>query len=205
MSWTWSGDSNNVRQILSWAAASNGSNLNIASAKVPSKIRYRRGKPYAWGFNLEDTDTFDNITFDWFKLILDYDELPGGIKASRRVQSTYAKLRKYGNGDPIETAVQVTADYLRLLWNNVLEAIQEEMGQGWIDGLLCKVVITKPAIWSQEACSRTEQAARMAIIPNKRPFRRIDLELIAEPEAAAHAVLGAPEVILRPDLTKVTA
>ncbi|KAF2812626.1 uncharacterized protein BDZ99DRAFT_270381 [Mytilinidion resinicola] len=33
------------------------------------------------------------------------------------------------------------------------------------------------------------------------PFREVSIEMISEPEAAAHAVLGAPNVVLRPDLT----
>jgi molecular chaperone DnaK (HSP70) len=171
---------------------------------VPSQIQYNGRDAVAWGFGLDETET----TFEWFKLILDYENLPQEIQSSKRVQKVYQRLRawreKYWHDDDVpKAAVKVTTDYLRKLWRHGINAIQKKQGQTWMKGVPCRVVITKPAIWSQKASSRTQEAAEQAILEDHGPFDSISVTMIAEPEAAAQAILQDPDVTERPDLTKV--
>lgn len=187
--WTWSGDLKNVRTIQSWAG----------DVKVPTKIQYKSNE-VVWGSEAEDSAT----TFSWFKLMLDYEHLPPAIKTSQRVQETREKLKDWSmrRSNPIKSASKVTQDYLEQLWLYAVKTIHEHEGQTWARGMPCKVVITRPAIWSQKASSRTRQAAEKAIMPHRGPFESVDISMISEPEAAAQAVLQAPTVAQRRDLTK---
>ncbi|KAJ4301514.1 hypothetical protein N0V90_003607 [Kalmusia sp. IMI 367209] len=190
--WSWSGDLSNVHTIRSWGNDDD-------SVKVPSKIQYKGGKPIAWGFETQESST----TFSWFKLLLDYENLPAEVKSSRRVKIVHDKLRNWYSNDPAEAAVKVTTDYLELLWRHAVEIIVNQEGQTWIHGMPCKVVITRPAIWSQKASARTKRAAKLAILRNKFSFESVSVTMISEPEAAAQAVLQAPSVVKRPDVTEV--
>lgn len=194
VSWTWSGDLDHIHTIQSWDDES-------GSAKVPTKIQYDNNKPSAWGYTTEDSAT----TFGWFKLVLDYESLPPGIKSSPHVQDIHEKLRAWPlcRNNPAKAAMKATTDYLRLLWRHAIEVILKQRGHTWAHGMPCKVVITRPAIWSQKATSRTRKAAEKAIVANCEPFESVTLSLVSEPEAAAHAVLQAPDIALRPDLTQV--
>jgi len=78
-------------------------------------------------------------------------------------------------------------------------------GRQFFHDLPCKVVLTKPAIWSPQACFRTRNAAKRAISRNLEPFGRLlALELVSEPEAAALAVLNTPVITQRPDIIEVS-
>lgn len=176
--------------------------------KVPTRIRYCRNRPASealWGWNLDEEDTENETTFEWFKLILNYEDLEDQVRNSDRVQRTYKKLeRRYGREHVMDGAVTVTTEYLEKLWRNGIEALERSQPPGWFVGMPCKVVLTKPAIWSERACDRTVRAARRAIARHPGPFREIaPLELISEPEAAASAVLAAPSFTLRPDIVRV--
>ena len=163
------------------------------------------GKVDSWGFNLDEEATKEATTFEWFELILNYEDLKADVKESPRVRSVYNKLQKFSRSNPVEAAVKVTTDYLQMLWESALEAISLEMGPTWTKGLDCKVILTKPAIWSNLACERTEFTARRAInTSNQQPFRQISIQLISEPEAAAQTVLSSLEITKRPDMTKVS-
>jgi hypothetical protein len=108
---------------------------------------------------VEETET----TFEWFKLMLDYKALPPAIKSSRRVQQIHNKLRDWYEGDPSKAAVKVTAHNLQFLWLHAIKVIVNKEGQSWVEGMPCKVVITRPAIWSQKASTETQRAAEWAI------------------------------------------
>lgn len=169
---------------------------------MPSKIQYVGDQPTGWGYAAEDEAT----AFSWFKLMLDYKDLPANIKNSSRVREICSKLVNWdlSCGDPILDAMKVTTDYLKLLWEHSLRIIIQEQGQRWAIGMPCKVVITRPAIWSQEASARTRKVAEDAILDNARDFESVTISLVSEPEAAAHAVLQAPSVARRPELTQVS-
>ncbi|KAF2258543.1 hypothetical protein CC78DRAFT_621736 [Lojkania enalia] len=189
--WTWSGDLQHVHTVQSW-------DDDTDSAKVPSRIQFDGRVPIAWGFGLEESRT----TFEWFKLILDYENLPLEIQSSQRVQQAHNKLAQWSGEDPTKAAVKVTARYLRMLWKHAIAVIRNQEGQTWIDGMSCKVVITRPAIWSNKASARTRKAAEWAILREQGPFASIDMQMISEPEAAAQAILQAPAVARRPDVTR---
>jgi hypothetical protein len=182
-----------VNTIQSWDEESD-------SAKVPSRIQFNGQVPVAWGFDLEDSET----TFEWFKLILDYENLAPEIRSSTRVRRTYQKLRDWSKGDPTTAATTVTAHYLRLLWRHAITTIQDKEGQSWVDGVVCKVVITRPAIWGDKALDRTRRAAKWAILRDHAPFKSVSIDTISEPEAAAQAMLQAPAIAERPDVTGVS-
>lgn len=174
---------------------------DVGSAKVPTKIQYNDDGPHAWGFAAEDSAT----TFTWFKLVLDYDNLPKSVRGCERVKNVHNKLRTWPEcrGNIAKAVMKVTTDYLRLLWQYAIKVILTQRGHNWADGMPCRVVITRPAIWSQKATSDTLKAAEKAILPNYEPFESVSISLVSEPEAAAHAVLQAPEISWRPDLTEV--
>lgn len=159
------------------------------------------GEPTAWGYAAESGPT----TFAWFKLLLDYEALPKNIRNSARVQETCDKLADWSLscGDSVEDAMKVAVDYLKLLWQHALKVILHEHGQTWAIGMACKVVITRPAIWTQKASTRTQRVADDAILPNASDFESVAISLVSEPEAAAHAVLHAPSISQRPGLTHV--
>ena len=145
--------------------------------------------------------------------MLDYEELPPNIKNSVRVREIYNKLANrcprsedldYRDQAAIQAAMQVTRDYLELLWNHALTVILNGYSQSWALGMHCKVNITKPAIWSQKASARTQKVAEDAILPNAQDFESVTISLVSEPGAAAYAVLQAPSVTKRPDLTHVS-
>ncbi|KAH7385573.1 hypothetical protein DE146DRAFT_759800 [Phaeosphaeria sp. MPI-PUGE-AT-0046c] len=190
--WTWSKELDQVRTIKTW-------DDDRGSDKVPSIISYVDGDPATWGYSAEDGPT----TFAWFKLLLDYEALPENIKNSARVQDVYSKLSGWSSSckDPIQDAMKVAVDYLRFLWKHALKVILHEHGQTWAIGMACKVVITRPAIWTQKASARTQRVAEDAILPNAQDFESVTISLISEPEAAAHAVLHAPSVAQRPSHT----
>jgi hypothetical protein len=183
--------------IKNWGAVSNGSIRNYDSAKVPTAIRYYSDGTRSWGFNLGEA------ALEWFKLILNYEELPPEIKSSDQIKKIYNLLERCGNGNVIETAIQVTADYLNHLWNHAVERIEQAKSASFVKGTPCRVVLTVPAIWGHQASDRMKQAAERAGILNRKRFGETSLELVSEPEAAAQAVLGAPDITQRPDITKV--
>ena len=97
-----------------------------------------------------------------------------------------------------KSAIQVIADYLRLLWKHAVDDIVRDRGSSAFRGSLLKVWITVPAIWTETARNRMREAARMAGILDYRTAGKTTLDLVAEPEAAAIAVLN--DMQKRPDI-----
>lgn len=86
-----------------------------------------------------------------------------------------------------KSAVDVAADYLRMLWSYAKEEIKKGTGMDdWEDIYSIKAVVTVPAVWSPRAKEYTKQAATRAGLPD-------DLTLVSEPEAAALTVLKEQE------------
>lgn len=199
MCWAWSGDLKTVQSIKKWPKDRGG------SVKVPTRIQYGvHSEPVAWGFEARESAT----TFEWFKLLLDYDshDMPMDIKNSPRVQTARHMLEVWppSEGNALRGAELVTRDYIQLLWRHVVHYILETKGQTWARNMACKVVVTRPAIWSQKASARTETAVKRAITGHSGEFRSVAISLVSEPEAAAHAVLRDPTVSKRPDLHNVS-
>jgi len=179
--------------------------------KVPTRMRYRRDN-YAtcksWGFDAQKPDSQEEMSIEWFKLILDYEALDDKVKDAKRVKDTYRKLQSMSNDDPTVTATRVASEYLRVLWDKALLDIRKRLPtKDFMESLTCKVMLTKPAIWSQRGCARTNNAIKAAIIPGQNPrgpFRKISIDLVSEPEAAAHAILSSPVITERPDIIKAS-
>lgn len=164
--------------------------------KVPTKLRYTLGRPISdskWGWNLDKDDTDTEITLEWFKLFVDYECLSDEIKNSPRVRKCQQKLESiFGAGNAARGALQITQDYLSLLWPAAIDAmITNPAGGSYFRNLPVKIVVTTPAIWSPQACDRTRGAVRRAIRDcRSSPFGAIlALDLVSEPEAAARACL----------------
>ncbi|KAF2108803.1 hypothetical protein BDV96DRAFT_692313 [Lophiotrema nucula] len=202
VSWTWSGRLREVDPITKWPRNASESLGTESSAKVPSRIQYNGRKPTAWGFGLDNGED----TYEWFKLLLDYENLPPEIKASDRVKYTYRKLKMwattYSNGDALAAAVKFTSDYLRLVWSHALSVIRDQKGQTWTDGVPCKIIVSRPAIWTQLGSDRTKIAVEEAIRKSAHRCSEIEITMISEPEAAAQTMLQSPTITLRPDLTR---
>ena len=93
---------------------------------------------------------------------------------------------------------------LNMMWAHVIKIIRQENGLRWIDDVYCKVIITRPEIWSQIAGDRTRKAAEWSIQGNKKPFRSFEITVISEPEAAAQAMLLDPAYVNRDDIPGLT-
>lgn len=146
---------------------------NETTDKVPSKISYKDGKPFHWGF----TVTLEEPSFQWFKLLLN-PEIKVGWD-SQEVEASQDLLSQLG-----KTAEDVAADYLSLIWKYTLEDIKKDRGPDWHSVYALKLILTVPAIWSPAAKDRTLRVARRADIAEN-----IQIDLVTEPEAAALAVL----------------
>jgi molecular chaperone DnaK (HSP70) len=97
-----------------------------------------------------------------------------------------------------KTHIDIIADYLRLLWKHATDDIIRDRGSIAFKGSPLKVWITVPAIWEEDAREGMRQAVKKAGILEDRTAGKTTVDLVAEPEAAAMAVLddfkGRPDV-----------
>lgn len=161
------------------------------SAKTPSEIHYDRksGSP-TWGYDVP----IEEEPIRWFKLLLvDEETLPEEFSDSKQLARARQLIR-----DLKKEPVEVVADYLRLLWQHTLDQLCRDRGDSAVKGLQLKVWLTVPALWDERARQRMRNAAKMAGILDRRTAGPTELGLVAEPEAAALAVLndlkGRPDV-----------
>lgn len=146
------------------------------SHKVPSDIAYdEHGKAFC-GFDLPEGCT----RLKWTKILLETDPDPSVLERlnHRDVKASKAAIEKLG-----KSPVQVVADYLRWLWERILEAIIDDTSwdQDDIDNANPTIVMTVPAMWSDMARHNTAQAAELAGLARE----GWTLKFITEPEAAA--------------------
>jgi molecular chaperone DnaK (HSP70) len=157
-----------VRLINNWP---NPQARNATSDKVPSIISYKNGKVDKWGYNVRANDE----SFRWIKILLEPDsKYTKVVEPVRKSNELLAKLGK--------TAVEVVSDYIREIWKYTMDDIQKRQGDDFREIYALKVVITVPAMWTQAAKEKTEQAAKLAGLPD-------DIAMVTEPEAAALATL----------------
>lgn len=201
VAWSWSERPEIVHVVTEW----NRMEYQPSSSKVPSKICYK-GNQVFWGFNIPPGEK----PLQWFKLLLLREE---DMKLSKMdtakiespfISETRAMLKNLG-----KSAEEVVSDYLGLLWKHLLEAIRSSMGAS-ADSLPMRVVLTFPAIWPVYAQSRMRQVAVTAGIMDPRQGGETKLDLCAEPEAAAIAVMddtdGQPVAVrFGPDQVESTA
>jgi molecular chaperone DnaK (HSP70) len=151
---------------------------NTDLEKVPSVVTYNsKGEVNSWGFTPEERQHH----ISWFKMGL-CEEARKMLAKERpeRYKKLYDLLATYKK-DPLD----VSADYLRLLWAHSMENIREMVDPLLWENIKMRIVLTVPAIWDHKAQALTRKAAKMAGMLDRKGST---LELIGEPEAAVLAV-----------------
>ncbi|RYP20439.1 hypothetical protein DL765_002815 [Monosporascus sp. GIB2] len=164
---------------------------NSDRVKVPTKLYYdKHTKDVSWGYNIPEGEPVQ-----WFKLLLLNDEdLPAHLQGSAHIRKARAMLEELG-----KDATQVTADYLKQLWQHTMKAIEKVKGPSLIRVTPIHVVLTVPAIYQDYGRERMRRAAELAGILKKRPVcEDTTLSFVTEPESAVMATL--PELDYRGDL-----
>jgi molecular chaperone DnaK (HSP70) len=163
---------------------------NSDRQKVPSKIYFDENGEVFWGFRVPA----GVHVIEWFKLLLlNTEDLQNHLQISSHLHDAKQAL---SNLD--KTAVQLVSEYLKALWNQVLEQICNAKGQNIVDGVPIHLVLSVPAIWTDCARNRMREAAGLAGVFEHREAGNTTLSFISEPEAAAIATM--PELEDRGDL-----
>ncbi|KAJ4391811.1 hypothetical protein N0V93_005431 [Gnomoniopsis smithogilvyi] len=217
------------RQVRHWPSHRG----HMDEAKVPTKLQYRLDDQGtyvvdAWGYEVQGDD---DLTFEWFKLLLLKDEeLPDYLRSSAQMAKLKLRLRKIKSKNPVvalgvntgelmlrlETAIDVIADYLTILWAHAIDEEQTPPKGQIYDSLGLSILIvpihvvfTVPAMWSDFAKDSMKAAAtKSLIIGNANRIACLTtFEFLSEPEAAAHAyateivqILDIGETVLICDL-----
>jgi hypothetical protein len=149
--------------------------------KVPTELYYGDDEKPAWGYNIPaDVDPFR-----WFKLLLVHiEDLVPELRESEFVIRARDMMEKSGR-----TAVDLIADYLRLVWEHIISTIEKARGETVVEALSIRVVITVPAIWKSYARQAMEEAAKKSGILDFRLAGPTKLTFAPEPEAAALSTL----------------
>lgn len=163
-----------INLIHSWPG------MGLEKGKAPTELYYDDGQIY-WGYEIPP----DADPVQWFKLLLlKEDDLDNELRNSEYVRRGRRMLRDTG-----KTSTDLVADYLRLLWEHVIDTICRDRGDAAVDGMKFHVVLTVPAIWKGYARQRMEDAVAQAGIMDSRPAGKTELSFVTEPEAAALATL----------------
>ncbi|KAL8398619.1 hypothetical protein RB596_005953 [Gaeumannomyces avenae] len=171
-------DQNSVNIITTWPG--NGRE----EGKVPTEIAYGGGGEASWGFEVPA----DADPVRWFKLLL---LKPGDVTDELLHSEIMTKGRMF-LAKTGKTAIEVIADYLRLLWKHTLDTIAKNLGDIVLNSMTFRVVITVPAIWKPYARQSMHEAAKMAGILDERSAGLTTMSFVPEPEAAALATLTEP-------------
>ncbi|KAF3906929.1 hypothetical protein AA313_de0205175 [Arthrobotrys entomopaga] len=169
-------DLNDIEVIASWAG-------NGIAPKVPTEIRYVPDREPLWGAEASVASGRRHesnlaTVYSRFKLLLD---LGGGKK-------TYERNDDYIPLPPGKSPVHVCTDYLRLLYNCMMEMHLRRRLPDTLDYTPIHFVFTVPAIWDHKAQEATRYAALKAGFCSRVGDT---LSLVSEPEAAAMFVLKA--------------
>ena len=160
---------------------------NTTSNKVPTEIAYDAAGEAYWGFDIPDE--LREETYRWLKLLLE-PEISGKRNLSDAVdpKSTKALLSRQS-----KTAIDVAADYVRLLWEHAKDQIINEHSKAVYEFAEKSIVFTVPAVWSEMAKHNTYLVAVGAGLASE----DLRLQTISEPEAAAIAVLRDRTTLLK--------
>ncbi|KAI0191984.1 hypothetical protein EV127DRAFT_510725 [Xylaria flabelliformis] len=176
--------------VTLWETSHDIRRNNSDRSKVPSKMHYDENGELWWGFKIPAGAK----TVEWFKLLLLNDaDLKEHMKDSSHLHDARHSLLKLG-----KTPVQLIGEYLKVLWDHVLEQISRAKGKELINGMPFHVVLTVPAIWTDYARGRMCEAAGLAGIFKHRDAGKTTFSFVSEPEAAAIATI--PELEDRADL-----
>jgi len=167
-------ESDQINLINTWPGS------GLEEGKAPTELFYEHGQ-IMWGYEIPA----DADPVRWFKLLLLKEEdLDADLRFSEFLLRGRRMLREND-----KTAVDLIADFLRLLWKHVLDTINRARGESVVDALRFHVVITVPAIWKGYARQGMEEAAKKSGILDRRPAGATTLTFAPEPEAAALSTL----------------
>ncbi|KAF3006150.1 hypothetical protein E8E14_006879 [Neopestalotiopsis sp. 37M] len=156
---------------------------NREEAKAPTELFYEDSKTH-WGFDVP----VDADPVRWFKLLLLKDEdVEADVKSSEPLLRARKMLKENER-----SAIDLIADYLRQLWQHVIQSIEASRGEVIVGALRFHIVITVPAIWKIYARQGMQEAAKLAGLLDRRSAGPTTLSFVPEPEAAALATLSEP-------------
>ncbi|KAI1809459.1 hypothetical protein GGS20DRAFT_297535 [Poronia punctata] len=146
--------------------------------KVPTEIWYNGDEDEPnWGYDIPPYAD----PFRWFKLLLLKEEdLAPIIRENSIMIRARDAMNKAG-----KTAVELVADYLRLLWRHTMSSIEKARGESVIEALQIHIVVTVPAIWQNYAREDMKSAAWRAGLFELRLAGTTKLTFAPEPEVAA--------------------
>ncbi|KAF3937660.1 hypothetical protein ABW19_dt0200502 [Dactylella cylindrospora] len=162
---------------------------NAIAPKTPTEIRYLDGRDPLWGAEASlsvDRRHAGNPTpiYNRFKLLLD-PTIQAQVYGNSSIPSSFNSDIKLPPG---KTAMDVAADYLKLLYEEFMNNILKKRMPETLYSTPIHFVFTIPAIWNHRAQEATRYAAKKAGFCS-RPGDTFSL--VSEPEAAAMFVLQA--------------
>ncbi|KAF3920558.1 hypothetical protein ABW20_dc0110195 [Dactylellina cionopaga] len=142
-----------------------------AISQVPTEIAYtpEAATPFSWGYDIQPTLTI----LKWFKLFLEY---------------TDEEIKDLCELPPGKTILDVTTDFLGAVYRHAMAQLYIQRGKAVMDITQVDFVLTIPAVWNEQACIRTKQAAERAGFTTNHT-----LNMCTEPEAAALYTLRSSE------------
>ncbi|KAH6647235.1 hypothetical protein BKA67DRAFT_429649 [Truncatella angustata] len=177
-------ENSQINYITSWPG--NGRE----EGKVPTELWYDDNKEPVWGYEVPAHAD----PFRWFKLLLlRTEDLDSELHESEFVVRARDMMEKSG-----KSAVDLVADYLRLLWGHIVSTIARARGDDIVKSLAIHLVITVPAIWKSYARQALQDAAKRSGIFEERFVGATKLTLAIEPEVAALSTLHEQGSGVRP-------
>ena len=168
----WADTSNpaQVELITNWPTSG-----QIVGVQTPSEVSYDDSgtAQFSWGYNISPRarkvgfslgirTTIDaSLQVQWFKL---------GLELEREVLTL----------PPNMTSVDVVHDFLSAIYKHTMATLYRRFDRGAMQMTKIDFVLTVPAIWSDAAKSKVEDAATRAGMGNEH-----HLKLVSEPESAA--------------------
>lgn len=175
-------DEQPIRVITDWPS---GARRNDALEKVPSRIALAKENDELlenkYGYNVAPLMK----QYTWFKLLLDrhvsrtdYDD---GYLQDENFEGVLQLPRDMG-------AEELMAEYLRCLYQHIMSKLERVLSRDALNDRSIQFWFTTPATWSDRANASTRKAAEAAGFGERRDDK---ISMIAEPEAAATAILTA--------------
>ncbi|KAI9703752.1 MAG: hypothetical protein M1836_007522 [Candelina mexicana] len=154
LAWADTSTPQHVEIIKNWPTSG-----QLVGAQAPTEIAYPDGDTsnFSWGYDIDPRAR----KVKWFKL---------GLEAENEILQLPANL----------TAPDVVRDYLSALYQHTMTTLYRRFDKGVMQMTKVDFVLTVPAIWSDAAKKKTEDAAIRAGMGNEH-----HLELLSEPESAA--------------------
>ncbi|KAI4208663.1 MAG: hypothetical protein LQ349_009676, partial [Xanthoria aureola] len=154
VAWVDASNSNHIEIISNWPTAG-----QVVGSQVPTEIAYGYNEPtkFSWGYNINP-----NLQkVKWFKLSLDLEqdvvEFPWGL-----------------------TSADVIGDYLSAVCKHVIATLHRRVDKAIMQKAAVDFALTVPAIWSDAARKKTQDAAiKAGMGQNMLP------QIYSEPECAA--------------------